>query len=154
MATAYKWRSAAIKPKSVFYSIRAAVPLLLIPNKYKPQDDFYLAATPYAQTITYGSGGWAGPLINTHLQFETHERKMTLKEGHIAIIESEQQNNFYGADGILGLAYRQLNRAYNLTEYFQERNYSPEQTFPWPFAIEENKKIRSYFQKVSKELPF
>ncbi|NVK22312.1 MAG: A1 family peptidase [Kangiellaceae bacterium] len=123
-------------------------------NKYKPDQDFYLQATPYAQTITYGSGGWAGPLINTHLQLETDERKMTLKEGHLAIIESEQQNNFYGADGILGLAYRQLNRAYNLTEYFQERNYSPEQTYPWPFSVEDNKKAVRTFKQFLKTYPY
>lgn len=116
-------------------------------KKYKPEDDFYLNETSYAQAITYGSGGWAGPIVETHLQFESHERKMTLKDGHIAIIESEQQDNFYGADGILGLAYRQLNKAYDMTDYFEEKNHDPALTFPWPFEVEENKKAVRAFKK-------
>ncbi|MRX27900.1 pepsin-like aspartic protease [Kangiella sp. HZ709] len=119
-------------------------------NKYKPEDDFYLHPTSYAQCITYGSGGWAGPLVETHLQFQSHSKKMTLKDGHIAIIKSEQQDNFHGADGILGLAYRQLNRAYDLSDYFAERHYESNQTFPWPFIIEENKSSVRTFKKFLK----
>lgn len=119
-------------------------------KNYNPEKDYYLNGTPYAQAITYGSGGWTGPLVETHLQFESHDKKMTLKDGHIAIIKSEQQDNFHGADGILGLAYRSLNRAYDLTEYFQERNVQPELTFPWPFKVEENKKSVRAFKKFLK----
>ncbi len=122
-------------------------------KKYNPQKDFYLRSTVFAQAIIYGSGGWAGPLVKTNLQFETEERKMTLKKGRVAIIESEQQDNFYGADGILGLAYRQLNRAYNLTNYFVERDYYPEKTFPWPFKVEENKKAVRVFKKFLRNYP-
>ncbi len=123
-------------------------------GKYIPEDDFYLHPTSYAQTITYGLGGWAGPLIKTHLQFESHNRKMTLKDGHIAIIESEQRDNFYGADGILGLAYRQLNRAYNLKEYFNERQSEVKYTFPWPFKIEESKKAVRTFKNFLKNYDY
>ncbi len=120
-------------------------------KKYKPEEDFYLHPTSYAQAITYGLGGWAGPLVETHLQFESHNKKMTLKDGHIAIIESEQQDNFHGADGILGLAYRQLNKAYDLTEYFQEKNLATTNTFPWTFKIEENKTAIRKFKKFLRQ---
>lgn len=120
-------------------------------KNYNPEEDFYLKPTSYAQAITYGAGGWAGPLVETHLQFENHYKKMTLKDGHLAIIKSEQQDNFHGADGILGLAYRKLNKAYDLTEYFEKKHSTSKNTYPWPFEVEENKKSVRNFKNFLKE---
>ena len=120
---------------------------------YDPAEDFYLEPTSYAQTVTYGSGGWAGPLVNTHLCLEEGNKKMLLKEAYIAVIKSEQQDNFYGADGILGLAYKQLNRAYDLSDYFVEKNIETQHTYPWHFEIENSRRGIRSFKRFLKQYP-
>lgn len=120
---------------------------------YKHADDYYLKPTPLAQAITYGAGGWAGPIVETHLSLEHDNKRMLLKDTHIAVIKTEQQDNFYGADGILGLGYRELNRAHDLTEYFTERNHDPAHTYPWPFEVESSKQGIRQFRNQLKQYP-
>lgn len=118
---------------------------------YNPADDFYLKPTTFVQAVTYGSGGWAGPLVTTHLQLESRNEKMTLKDTQISIIKTEQQDNFHGADGILGLGYKRLNKAYDLTAYYQERNIQPAKTYPWHFEIDANKTGIRTFKKFIRQ---
>ena len=103
-------------------------------SKYNPLEDSALQATCFAQDVSYGTGGWAGPLVQTKVSFGDSEDSITLDQGYLAITDASLPNNFGNADGILGLAYKGLNQGYNLSAYFQQ-NQLPSTSFPWPFSI-------------------
>ncbi len=104
-------------------------------TSYDPTKDKDLKPTPYAQEITYGTGGWAGPVVTTNLSIGTSGPEIVLNNAYMAIADDQLPNNFGNADGILGLAYKGLNQAYNLTTYLEEQKISPPVTYPWPFPI-------------------
>jgi hypothetical protein len=111
-------------------------------TSYNPDDDQHLIATSIAQDVTYGAGGWAGPVIHTQINL-THEvdeshQQLSLTDAPIAIIYDEPDGNFKNVDGIFGLAYHHLNRGYDLQSYFQEKNINPEVTYPWTFEINDD----------------
>ena len=120
---------------------------------YDHSNDYFLTPTPYAQALTYGAGGWAGPVVKTHLSLEHGNKRMLLKNSQIAIIKTEQQDNFFGADGILGLGYRSLNKVYDLTDHLNERNIEPAHTYPWPFEVESSKQGVRQFRQQLKNYP-
>ncbi|NKF49864.1 A1 family peptidase [Shewanella sp. WXL01] len=102
---------------------------------YKPENDTSLTATPYAQAVKYGLGGWDGPLVHTDVTISNNVFSITLEQCPLAIVSiMEQRKTFAQANGILGLAYRQLNPGYDLTEYLTEEGHDPAVTYPWPFA--------------------
>jgi hypothetical protein len=90
-----------------------------------------LTATSFAQCVRYGMGGWYGPVIKTQLELLSNESSMQLDGTHISIAKGLKKGCFAEADGILGLAYHELNRAHNLDEYLSENNVAPNVTFPW-----------------------
>ena len=98
---------------------------------YKPTADKNLKGTKYAQDVSYGTGGWAGPVVITSIGMGT----VTLQNSPMAIADDQQPHNFGAADGILGLAYNSLNNAYDLTPVLQQRNINPAVSYPWPFPI-------------------
>jgi hypothetical protein len=100
---------------------------------YKPHLDKNLKPTAYAQDVTYGTGGWAGPVVQTTLTMGVPGNTVTLQASYMAIADEQQPHNFGAADGILGLAYDALNSAYNLSAYLQQRGINPAVTYPWPF---------------------
>lgn len=104
-------------------------------TSYDPTKDSDLTPTPYAQEVMYGTGGWAGPLVTTNITIGTSGSPLTLDDAYLAIADDQLPNNFGEADGILGLAYKGLNQAYNLTAYLEEQGVNPPVTFPWPFPI-------------------
>jgi hypothetical protein len=110
---------------------------------YSGAGDTSLVATGYVQDITYGTGGWAGPVINTSLAFGP----TTLQSGSVALADEEQPNNFGAADGIFGLAYTPLNDAYNLTAYLTQKGVKPPVTYPWPFPVRNTQSAIEQFQK-------
>src|SRR5215831_12499388 len=102
---------------------------------YKPSSDKNLKATPYAQDVTYGTGGWAGPVVITSISMGPAGNSVTLQNSPMAIADDQEPHNFGRADGILGLAYNVLNGAFNLAPYLQQRNINPAVTYPWPFPV-------------------
>ncbi|MCO7225243.1 pepsin-like aspartic protease [Pleionea sp. CnH1-48] len=102
---------------------------------YHPQKDQNLTPTTYAQDVTYGVGGWAGPVVHTTLDLHTGDEDIPLNNAPIAIMTSEQEN-FLTVDGIWGLAYHHLNKAYNMEEYLKENEVNPANTYPWPFPLD------------------
>lgn len=101
---------------------------------YNAAADQHLTATPLAQDVIYGTGGWTGPVVQTSLTMGPSGQAVTLTS-FLAITDEQEADNFGQADGILGLAYNTLNNAYNLSTYLQERNISPATTYPWPFPV-------------------
>lgn len=121
-------------------------------TNYDPTKDTALKPTPYAQEVMYGTGGWAGPLATTDLGISASGQTITLDDAYLAIADDQLPNNFGNADGILGLAYKGLNQAYNLTTYLQDQNVAPPVTYPWPFPVANSatalKQLMSIFQNV------
>ena len=109
--------------------------LVLDHEVYRASQDKHLTATTWAQTVTYGVGGWDGPVIKTRVKVKEQDKVITLKQCPIAIISSdEQEKTFALTQGILGLAYRHLNKSYDLKEYLETHKIKPALTYPWPFA--------------------
>ena len=104
-------------------------------GSYRPATDKNLKASPLAQEVAYGTGGWAGPVVTTTVTMGAGENSVTLQDSPLAIAEAQQPHNFGEADGILGLAYNVLNNAANLTAYLQRHRIEPPVTYPWPFAV-------------------
>lgn len=106
--------------------------LARLPGAYDPARDGALRATPYAQEVTYGAGAWAGPVLRSALCFGHGHHQRRMDDALFALIESEGRP-FRGADGILGLAYRDLNPAYDVSGLLQTHGMQPAVTWPWPF---------------------
>ena len=86
---------------------------------YTVNDDLNVSTTQIAQCVTYGMGGWAGPVLNTHITYSNGVNQFVIENASFAIVANEKGHNFLGLDGILGLAYHHLNKGYNLSSYFE-----------------------------------
>lgn len=104
-------------------------------GSYVPAADKNLKPSALAQDVTYGTGGWAGPVVTTTVTMGSGDNSVTLQDSPVAIAEAQQPHNFGDADGILGLAYNVLNNAADLTAYLQRHKIQPPVTYPWPFAV-------------------
>ena len=119
---------------------------------YQPEKDTAVKSTTYAQDITYGSGGWAGPVVKTQFVLDDGHEQITLSDAPIAYIADQQQNNFRNADGIWGLAYHHLNRGYDLTPWFEEQQKTAA-TYPWPFTISDDSAGIQQFKSFLRKYP-
>ena len=106
--------------------------LAILPKCYEPDRDQALRATAWAQEISYGGGAWAGPVLRSRLAFGHGHHARAIDDALFALIESEQPP-FRGADGILGLAYRGLDPAYDMTSLLETQGVDPALTWSWPF---------------------
>lgn len=79
--------------------------------------DFPDPVTPtnYARHLAYGSvpEGFNGPVVKTLLCAGTANSKVGLEDSDIVVIPDSAGRPFGNADGILGLAYKALNSAYD-----------------------------------------
>jgi len=123
--------------------------LALQQTNYKAAADKSLNTTAWAQDVTYGTGGWAGPVIMTDLTMGS----VTLKNAPMALAAEQEANNFGPADGILGLAYTPLNDGSNLHSYLVQRSINPPVTFPWPFPIQNTAAAITQFAKFLQSMP-
>src|SRR5277367_646386 len=115
---------------------------------YKPASDKNLKPSAYAQDVTYGTGGWAGPVVTTNLTMGVPGNTVTLQNSPMAIADEQQPHNFGAADGILGLAYNALNSAYNLSTYLEARGINPAVTYPWPFPVKNSSAVLAQLQQL------
>jgi hypothetical protein len=106
--------------------------LAVLPRSYDPSRDRALSLTSMAQEINYGGGAWAGPVLRTRLEFGSGRHARGIDDAHFALVESEAPP-FRHADGIFGLAYRDLDPAHDLATLLASRGISPAQTWNWPF---------------------
>ena len=117
--------------------------LVVLPQAYDPSHDQNLTATSLAQSIAYGIGTWAGPVLRTEIAFGDQRHARILPDAEIAIIESSAQN-FRDADGLLGLAYRKLDKAHDVTALLTERKIDPNHSWPWPFQTKESADLSAF----------
>jgi Eukaryotic aspartyl protease len=108
--------------------------LAVIPRVYKIAHDSDATFTPYAQLVTYGTGGWSGPVLETTLSMGSDGNRASVKT-YVAITDEQLPHDLGPADGILGLAFNALNSAYDLTAYLNSRNVNPPVTYPWLFPV-------------------
>jgi hypothetical protein len=108
--------------------------LAVIPRVYNVADDKNVTFTSFAQLVTYGTGGWSGPVLETTLSMGSGGNQASVKT-YIAIADDQLPHNLGPADGILGLAFNSLNSAYDLTAYLTSHNVNPPVTYPWLFPV-------------------
>jgi Eukaryotic aspartyl protease len=108
--------------------------LAVVPRVYQVDQDKDVAFTPYAQLVTYGTGGWSGPVLQTTLTVGSDGNQASVKS-YIAIADEQLPHNLGPADGILGLAFNSLNSAYDLSAYLADQKVSPACSYPWLFPV-------------------
>ena len=108
--------------------------LAVIPRVYKIAEDKNVSLTSFAQLVTYGTGGWSGPVLQTTLSMGSGGNQASVNT-YIAIADEQLPHNLGPADGILGLAFNSLNSAYDLTAYLTSHNVNPPVTYPWLFPV-------------------
>ncbi|HKF71209.1 MAG TPA: pepsin-like aspartic protease [Stellaceae bacterium] len=116
-------------------------------SAYKPRHDAAIKATDLAQDIIYRTGGWVGPVITTTLALGG----IGLPRGIMAIALDEEPHSFGPADGILGLAYDQLNGCYDLSAYLKRHGAAA--TYPWPFPARDSMSTVKHLAKLFSAMP-
>jgi len=126
--------------------------LVVTQSAYESKIDRELQPTSFAQCIRYGMGGWYGPVVKTGVDMICHDGKMLLDDAHVAIASEFSDGSFAKADGILGLAFHELNKGHCLQEYLQENEIKPSVTYPWPTTQIEPQPVKE-FKKFLKSQP-
>ncbi len=106
--------------------------LAVEPTVYNAASDKELQPTTLAQLVTYGTGGWAGPVVNTTVTLGAGAGRIGLPNCPVAITSVQEKGNFQGVTGILGLAYNGLNNAFDFKAYLAEQGDAA--TYPWAFG--------------------
>jgi|GEM_PF-276456 len=106
--------------------------LAVEPAVYSGVGDKDLKPTTLVQLVTYGTGGWAGPVVTTTLGFGAGAGQIALPNCPIAITSVQQKGNFQGVTGIMGLAYNGLNSAYDFKSFLVGQGKTS--AYPWPFG--------------------
>jgi nucleoside phosphorylase len=107
--------------------------LAVEPATYNGIGDAALKPSPLLQMVTYGTGGWAGPVINTTVTISNANGSQVALPGcPVALTSVQEKGNFQGVDGILGLAYNGLNDAWNFQAYLAREHKTA--TYPWTFS--------------------
>lgn len=101
-------------------------------SAYDPARDHDMRATPWAQEVDYGGGSWAGPVVGSSLAFGSGRHARRIADALFAVIETDGAL-FRQADGIFGLAYRELDPAHDVGELLRSRGIAPPLSWPWPF---------------------
>ena len=120
---------------------------------YNPAADTDLRPTSFVQDITYGTGGWAGPLVTTSLAMGTAGDTVAIADGSLALTVAQEPDNFGLSDGILGLAYDTLNDAYSLAGYLGTKGANPAVTWPWPLAVRNSQSAIEQFERLIDSMP-
>jgi len=105
--------------------------LAVSPQAYVPERDTAMSTTPWAQDIRYAGGAWAGPVLRSSLSLGEGRHARRIDDALFALIETDA-GLFREADGILGLAYRELNPAHDLSDLLAGRGIQPPASWPWP----------------------
>ena len=106
--------------------------LVVHPDRLNDDHSDTIAATPYLQFLRYGIGDWYGPVVHTDVHLGNHLKQVIVQSVSLAIAEHEAEGTFAKADGIMGLAYSQLNIAHDVTLLAKDQQ---SQT-PWPWTQE------------------
>lgn len=71
--------------------------LAVVPRVYKIADDQNVTSTSFAQLVTYGTGGWTGPVLETTLSMGSGGNQASVKT-YIAIADEQLPHNLGPAD--------------------------------------------------------
>lgn len=118
--------------------------LAVTDTRYDPSRDTLLRSTALAQQVTYGKGAWAGPVLHTQIGFGDRDDFRRVSDAPFAFVQSDAGNFFRDADGILGLAYRHLNPAHDMSEDLRAQGLDPPLTWPWPFRLDDDDARRAF----------
>ena len=121
-------------------------------DKYQPETDQALTSTTYVQGLVYGAGGWFGPVVNTAIQFG-NKHSIQLPQAPLALIEDAAATAFQQADGIWGLAYHHLNKAYDTSDFLHQQKPAKSATYPWPFDATNAPTEAKAFKKFLRQFP-
>jgi hypothetical protein len=111
--------------------------LAVSPTAYAPEHDATLSATPWAQDIRYGGGAWAGPVLRSSLALGEGRHARRIDDALFALIETPGAL-FRQADGIFGLAYRELDPAHDISGLLEQRGVQPALSWPWTLDEDAN----------------
>ena len=117
---------------------------------YDLTSDSSMKPTQYAQDIVYDTGSWTGPVVTTDIAVSSGGQTLSINT-YLAVTADYEPGNFGNADGVIGLAFNDLNQAYDLSSYLTEINLS--ETYPWPFKIQGSRVAIKQFQKFLNRLP-
>ncbi len=106
--------------------------LVVRPHAYAAARDGQLAATPWVQEIRYGGGAWAGPVLQSRLAFGHGHHARAIDDALFALCETDDAL-FQGTDGLWGLAYRDLDPAWDVSPLLAQQGHSPPVSWPWPY---------------------
>ncbi|GGA83827.1 hypothetical protein GCM10011521_22790 [Arenimonas soli] len=106
--------------------------LVVRPHAYRAERDGLLAATPWVQEIRYGGGAWAGPVLKSRLAFGHGHHARAIDDALFACCETDDAL-FQGADGLWGLAYRDLDPAWDVSPLLVQQGHAPPLSWPWPY---------------------
>jgi hypothetical protein len=123
---------------------------VVLPHAYPAERDQHRQATAWAQRIKYGAGAWAGPVLSSQVTVGEGKHRRTLALAHFALVESRAQD-FRDCDGLLGLAFRDLDRAHDATALLAERGIDPALTWPWPFAVEDADTFAKFKEALARQ---
>ncbi len=126
--------------------------LVVRQDAYESHLDQSLQPTSYVQCVRYGMGGWYGPVVKTEVDLMTDNGSMQLDDAHVSIASVVNTGCFTDADGILGLAFYELNDAYNLSSYLLENEVNEQMTYPWSDTRVEYDTVKD-FKKFLKSQP-
>ena len=125
--------------------------LALHSSRYQPQLDTHLQPTTLVQEVIYGIGGWAGPVTQTSMQLHG-DVSLTLPQNFVALA-TRGEPPLAKADGILGLAYKRLNQATDISEFLAHQQPALSASLPWPFrhcGVDSLKQIAAILQDYPK----
>ena len=106
--------------------------LVVRPHAYAADRDGHVAATPWVQEIRYGGGAWAGPVLKSRLAFGHGHHARAIDDALFACCETDDAL-FQGADGLWGLAYRDLDPAWDVSPLLGQQGHAPPLSWPWPY---------------------
>jgi hypothetical protein len=81
---------------------------------YDPSTDQSAKTTNIAQEVQYGSGSWVGAVVLTDVSVGSGGQGVNLQQVNTAVAYAESKDMFNNSNGILGLAYTQLNNAFTM----------------------------------------
>lgn len=124
--------------------------MVVLPHAYPAERDTRRQATAWAQRIKYGAGAWAGPVLNSQVTVGEGRHRRTLPSAHFAVVKSNAQD-FRDCDGLLGLAFRDLDRAHDVAALLAEQGIDPALTWPWPFDVDDPENFARFKDTLAKQ---
>lgn len=124
--------------------------LVVAESAWNPGKDRDLTPTSWVQDVTYGMGGWAGPLVRTTVQLNSQRACMRMKDVPVAMASVVAPGVLADADGFIGLAYHHLDKSYDVSQLLAGLDPPAHTTWPWPFDVGvQSDDLRAFRQQLA-----